>query len=181
MLDNLQTENGTDIIYDNILCGSEMQDLAERINITAHDTVISSSLDGAQLYQNKKSDTWISIWILHNFSPTQHYWKGHVFPGTIIPGPNKPKNIDSFLFRSIRHLSALQRESGGAGLHLWDARVNAVIRSRIIFTLATADALGMTKINGRIGHHGAHGCQLGCPMKGPHKPHTGHYFAVYLS
>lgn len=127
MLDNLQTENGTDIIYDDILCGSEMQDLAERINITAHDTVISSSLDGAQLYQNKKSDTWISIWILHNFSPTQHYRKGHVFPGTIIPGPNKPKNIDSFLFRGIHHLSALQRESGGAGLCLWDARVNAVI------------------------------------------------------
>ncbi len=69
MLDNLQTEDGTDIIYDDILCGSKMQDLAERINITAYDTIISSSLDGAQLYQNKKSNTWISIWILHNFPP----------------------------------------------------------------------------------------------------------------
>jgi hypothetical protein len=98
MLDNLQTEDGADIVYDDILCGSEMQDLAERINITAHDTIIASSLDGAQLYQNKKSDTWISIWILHNFSPAQRYRKGHIFPGTIIPGPNKPKNIDSFLF-----------------------------------------------------------------------------------
>jgi hypothetical protein len=180
MLDNLQTEDGADVVYDDILCGSEMQDLAERINITTHNTVISSSLDGAQLYQNKKSDTWISIWILHNFSPTQCYRKGHVFPGTIIPGPNKPKNIDSFLFRGIHHLSALQRESGGAGLCLWDARVNAVIQSRIIFTLATADALGMTEIDGRVGHHGAHGCQLGCPMKGRHKPHTGHYYAVHL-
>jgi hypothetical protein len=99
MLDNLQTEDGADVVYDDILCGSEMQDLAKHINITAHDTVISSSLDGAQLYQNRKSDTWISIWILHNFSPTHRYWKGHIFPGTIIPGPNKPKNIDSFLFR----------------------------------------------------------------------------------
>ena len=36
--------------------------------ITGDDTIISLSLDGAQLYQNKTSDTWISIWILDNFS-----------------------------------------------------------------------------------------------------------------
>ena len=180
MLSNLETEDGADMVYDDILCGSEMQELDEHLKLTANDTVLSSSLDGAQLYQNKKSDTWISIWILHNFSPNHRYRKGHVFPGTIIPGPNKPKNIDSFLFRSIHHLSALQRENGGAGLRVWDARVNRVILSRIVFTLATADALGLTEIDGRVGHHGAHGCRLGCPMKGRHKPHTGHYFAVHL-
>jgi hypothetical protein len=72
MLNNLGTD-ATNIVYDDILCGSEMQELAERIRITGDDTVISSSLDGAQLYQNKKSDTWISIWIFNNFSLNQHY------------------------------------------------------------------------------------------------------------
>ncbi len=38
----------------------------------------------------------------------------------------------------------------------------------------------MTEVDGCVGHHGAHGCRLGCPMKGHHKPHTGHYFAVHL-
>jgi hypothetical protein len=180
MLDNLQTDNGMDMVYDDVLSGSEAQDLAERLNITGHDTVVSSSLDGAQLYQNKKSDTWISIWILHNLSPKQRYQKRHVLPGTIIPGPNKPKITDSYLFRGIHHLSALQRENNGAGLRMWDALEDAVIQSRIIFSLATADALGMTELDGRVGHHGAHGCRLGCPMKGRHKPHTGHYFAVHL-
>lgn len=180
MLDNLQMDDNTDIIYDDILSGSEAQDLAERLNITSHDTLISSSLDGAQLYQNKKSDTWISIWILHNLSPNQRYQKRHVLPGTIIPGPNKPKIPDSFLFRGIHHLSALQRENNGAGLRMWDALEDAVIQSRIIFSLATADAVGITDLDGRVGHHGAHGCRLGCPMRGRHKPHTGHYFAVHL-
>lgn len=64
MLNTLQTDN--DIVYDDILSGSEIQELAEHIQITSDDTIISSSLDGAQLYQNKKSDTWISIWILNN-------------------------------------------------------------------------------------------------------------------
>lgn len=44
MLDNLQTEDGANIMYDDILCGSKMQDLTEHINITANDTVLSSSL-----------------------------------------------------------------------------------------------------------------------------------------
>jgi hypothetical protein len=105
MLSDLGTD-AANIVYDDILCGSEMQELAERIRITGDDTIISSSLDGAQLYQNKKSDTWISIWILNNFSPNQRYQKKRIFPGTIIPGPNKPKNTDSYLYRGIHHVAA---------------------------------------------------------------------------
>ena len=68
MLDNLQTEDGADIIYDDILSGSEAQDIVVHLSLTGCDTIISTTLDGAQLYQNKKLDTWISIWII-NFSP----------------------------------------------------------------------------------------------------------------
>ena len=180
MLDNIQTEDGSDIIYDDIFSGSEIQDLADRIKITGDDTVVSLSLDGAQLYQNKKSDTWISIWILNNFAPNQRYQKRRVLPGTVIPGPNKPKITDSYLYRGLHHLSALQCESNGAGLRMWDAMTSRIIDSRIILALSTADAVGITELDGRVGHHGARGCRLGCQMKGRHKPHTGHYYAVHL-
>ena len=98
MLENLQMDNGSNIIYNNILCGSEAQDLADRVAITAYDTLVLCSLDGAQLYQNMKSDTWLSIWVIHNFSLDSRYQKQHVFPGTIIPGPNKLKITDSYLY-----------------------------------------------------------------------------------
>src|SRR6266852_7606503 len=94
MLSNLETD-AVNIVYNDILCGSEMQDLAQHIRITSNDIVISSSLNGAQLYQNKQSNIWISIWILNNFSPNQRYQKKHIFPGTIIPGPNKLKITNS--------------------------------------------------------------------------------------
>jgi len=180
MLDNLQAEDGGDIIYDDIFSGSEIQDLAERIKINGDDTVVSLSLDGAQLYQNKKSDTWISIWILDNFSPNQRYQKKQVLPGTIIPGPNKPKITDSYLYRGLHHLSALQHKNNSAGLRMWDAATSRIIESQIILALSTADAVGITELDGRVGHHGARGCRLGCQMKGRHKPHTGHYYAVHL-
>ena len=173
MLEHLQTDDGADIVYDDILCGSEMQDLTEHVNLTAYDTVVSSSLDGVQLYQNKKSDTWLSIWVLHNLSPNQRYQKRHILPGTIIPGPNKPKIIDSYLFWSIHHVSTLQHKNNGTGLHMWDVIAGAMIQSCIMFSLATADVLGLTEIDGHVGHHGAMGCRLGCPMKGRHKPNAG--------
>ena len=80
----------------------------------------------------------------------------------------------------MHHLSALQRKNNGAGLFMWDVSAGKTIQSHIIFALSTADAVGMAETDGRVGHHSAHGCQLGCPMKGRHKPHTGHYFAVHL-
>ena len=131
-------------------------------NITGDDTVVSLSLDGAQLYQNKKSDTWISIWILNNFSPNQHYQKQQVLPGTIIPGPNKPKITISYLYRGLHHLSALQHKNNGAGLCMWEAATSRIIESQIILALSTADAVGITELDGCVGYHGAHGCQLGC-------------------
>jgi hypothetical protein len=128
MLNNPGTDTAS-IVYNDILCDSEMQELADCIHITGNDTIISSSLDGAQLYQNKKSDTWISIWILNNLSPTQCYQKKHIFPGTIILGPNKPKITDSYLYCGIHHVAALQHENNETGLHMWDAAAFKVIQS----------------------------------------------------
>jgi len=158
MLNNIQAEDSGDIIYNDIFSGSEIQDLAERINVNGDDTIVSLSLDGAQLYQNKKSDTWISIWILDNLSPNQRYQKKRVLPGTVIPGPNKPKITDSYLYCGLHHLSALQHENNGAGLHMWDAATSKIINSRIILALSTADAVGITELDGHVGHHSTRGC-----------------------
>ncbi|KAJ3876693.1 hypothetical protein F5051DRAFT_331339, partial [Lentinula edodes] len=47
-----------DFVYDDIFCGSDFLDLAEKVKLTPHDIMVSLSVDGAQLYQNKQSDTW---------------------------------------------------------------------------------------------------------------------------
>lgn len=176
-LDNMTAE---EFVYDDIFTGSEYIGLAERLDLTSDDMVVSFSLDGAQLYQNKKSDTWIGIWIVGEYDPTSRFKKIRILPALIIPGPNKPKNSDSFLFRSFHHFSALQREQGGRGFRSWDGLKEAVISSRLILAFATADALGLVELDGRVGHHGRHGCRFGCEMQGRHKPNSGHYFAAHL-
>ncbi|KAG1727849.1 hypothetical protein EDD22DRAFT_789241, partial [Suillus occidentalis] len=66
------------------------------------------------------SDCWIYIWIIVDHSPDRHYKKQHVLPGGVIPGPNKPKYIQSFLYPGFHHLAAIQWE----GPSIWDAHAS---------------------------------------------------------
>ncbi|KAJ7575373.1 hypothetical protein C8J56DRAFT_1172215 [Mycena floridula] len=172
-------KKGDDMVYDDIFCGSEYRALLHRLKLTKHDIVASGSADGAQLYQNKKSDTWFSIHLLHEIKPTMRYKKTRVLVDTTIPGPNKPKNLASFMYRSLHHISALQRENNGQGLRCWDASEQQVVNSRIIAGLKLADAVGLPGYDGRVGHHGAHGCRIGCDIHGRHKDGSGHYYQAH--
>jgi hypothetical protein len=138
-------------VYDDIFSGSDLRQLATNpeIAITVNDITVNFSLDGAQLFQNKKSDTWIAIWVINDYDPKTRYRKKHVLPALIIPGPNKPKNLDAFLFRCFYHLAALQHENDGRGMQIWNALEKKVTPSRVFFVLATADALGLTELDGR--------------------------------
>ncbi|KAF9222790.1 hypothetical protein BS17DRAFT_767552 [Gyrodon lividus] len=82
-------------------------------DITEHDIIVMVSLNGAQLYSSKEFDCWIYIWVILNLPLHQQYKKLHILPGGFIPGPNKPKNVDSFLFPGFHHLVAIQREECG--------------------------------------------------------------------
>jgi len=175
-----EDERAQDFVYDDIFSGSELLDLFKKSELGPQDITVSFSLDGAQLYQNKKSDTWIAIWIINDYHPTLRYKRKHILPALVVPGPNKPKDLDSFMFRSFHHVSAIQRENGGAGIRIWDALLNTTSLSRIFFILGTADAVGLTELDGWVGHHGAQGCRMSCNMKGRHKPRSGHYFAAHL-
>ncbi|KAI0077274.1 hypothetical protein K474DRAFT_1684384 [Panus rudis PR-1116 ss-1] len=157
---------------EDIFSGSDYLDAVNRGNIKEHDIVVMMSIDGAELYQSKQSDCWIYIWVILELSPDQWYKKKYVSPGGYIPGPNKPKNIDSFLFPGMHHVAALQRE----GLVVWDGSTLERRRSDIYIAIASADSPGMAFINGLVGHHGGHGCRIYCGMKGHHKDGGTHYF-----
>jgi len=157
---------------------TEGQDYLTRVapHLKSHDTVLMFSADGAQLYRNKKSDCWIYIWVIYDLAPGDRYKKRYVLPGGFVPGPNAPKNFDSFFFSGIYHLSALQRE----GLVVWDARDQQLHRDDPFLLYATADAIGIADVSGSAGHHARLGCRLMCELPGRHKPGTGHYYPVLL-
>ncbi|EDR05626.1 uncharacterized protein LACBIDRAFT_329489 [Laccaria bicolor S238N-H82] len=145
-LDPTKNLDPDDFVYD---------DLFSRFDIL--NLIKIYSFDGAQLYQSKKSDMWIGIWVVDDYSPGACYKKKHILPAVVVPGPNKRKNPDSFLFRSFYHVSALQWENNGAGLHVWDGLKEETVNSHVIVILNMADAVALTELDGCVGHHGS-GC-----------------------
>ncbi|KAF9487804.1 hypothetical protein BDN71DRAFT_1542881 [Pleurotus eryngii] len=166
------TEDPLDFVYDDIFCGSEYVDLIECTQLSDYDALVSMSLDGCQLYKNKASDVWIYIWIIDELLPGVRYKQRHVCPGGFISGPNKPKIVNSFLFREVHH-------NNGCGMRIWDSLEDTTAYSHPVVMMATADAIGIVEIDGQVGHHGAYACRLQCEMKGHHKPNSGHYFAAH--
>ncbi|KAG2749072.1 hypothetical protein P692DRAFT_20780095, partial [Suillus brevipes Sb2] len=145
-------------------------------DIKENDIVLMVSLDGAQLYEKKQSDCWMYIWIIINLSPDKRYRKIHVRPGGFIPGPNKPKNVDSFLFVGMHHLAAVQNE----GLTVWDASRDATFISNLHLLFTTADGPGLVYWDGMVGHSGKNGCRMYCGILGRCKTRGTRYYPALL-
>ena len=175
LLSRLQAGGSIDV-YDDVYCSSILLEAARRGDLSSDDTLLMFSIDGAQLYESKQSDCWIYIWILLDLAPDLRYKKKYVLPGGFIPGPRKPKNLDSYVYTGLYHLSALQRE----GLRIWDASNGRVFTSRPYFFLGTADGPGLAALHGQVGHHGMYGCREYCGLRGRHKPGGPHYYPALL-
>jgi hypothetical protein len=159
-------------VYEDFIHGKDYLEAVMAGRIGDDDVCLMFSIDGAQLYQNKASDCWIYIWVILDYSPDLRYKKKYIMPGAFIPGPKKPKHLESFLLPGLAHLSALQQE----GLPIWDASQNRVFRSNPFLLMATADAPGMALLNRLVGHHGKAGCRLYCGTPGRHKAGGSHYY-----
>ncbi|KIK79377.1 hypothetical protein PAXRUDRAFT_16365 [Paxillus rubicundulus Ve08.2h10] len=116
------------------------------------------------------------IWVILNLPPQKRYCKLHVLPSGFIPGPNKPKNLDSFLFPGFHHLAALQRE----GLPMWDPLTDSRYISGLYLIFTTADGPGLIYWDDMFGHSGKNGCHLYCGIQGHHKKNGTHYYPALL-
>ena len=96
--------------YLDILYGSDLINAFEDGRIEEDNIILMFSIDGAQLYAKKASACWIYIWVLFNLPLSLCYKKSFIFIGGFIPGPNNPKNIDSFLLPGLQHLVSLQKD-----------------------------------------------------------------------
>ncbi|EIW81720.1 hypothetical protein CONPUDRAFT_54837 [Coniophora puteana RWD-64-598 SS2] len=161
-------------VFEDVFNGKQYLDAVRRGDIKPGDPVLMFSIDGAQLYASKQSDVWIYIWVIFDVPPSHRYKKAYVLPGAVIPGPRKPKHLESFLFPGFHHLSAIQRD----GLGLWDPRLDTTYISHPYLHIGTADGPGMAFLCGLSGHHGRMACRLLCGTPGRHPDGSGHYYPM---
>ena len=145
--------------FEDILHGSEYLDACREGRIAPDDVIVIFSIDSAQLYHDKDSDCWFSIWVILDLSPDLRYKKQYVLPA---------------LF--FRHVSALQKE----GLTVYDGHQEKKIISHPFFGFGTVDTVALPNLSGMVGHHGNNGCQQGCGMPGRHPPGKTMYYPTAL-
>ncbi|KAG2758145.1 hypothetical protein P692DRAFT_20867035 [Suillus brevipes Sb2] len=104
-------------------------------NIKQDDIMLMVSLNGAQLYESKRSDCGMRIY-------------------TRV----EQAQLDSFLFVRMHHLTALQKN----GIKMWDASRDAVFTSDLHLLFRPADGLGPVYWDGMVGHGGKNGCCVYC-------------------
>ena len=172
---NTTKVNHTQVVND-VYCSQDYIDAMRGGWISMTDTILMLSLDGAQLYAHKASDVWIGIWVNLDLPPELRYKKRFVTPAFVIPGPNKPKNMDSFLYTSLHHIAALQRD----GLRIWDAVTREEFTTYPFILLCTADGPGSSLVSGLVSHTGYRGCRLRCNITGRRKDGAPTYYPVLL-
>ena len=148
LFDEIQVNDGFIKTCNDVLCGTAYLDAVCDQKILPDYILLMLSIDGEQVYENKKSNCWIYIWIILNLSPEYQYKKQHVLPGLIIPGPKKPKFSESFLFSGFYHLSAVQCE----GLHIWNASQSHEFVSHLFSFIGCTDGPGLVSLSNFVTH-----------------------------
>ena len=75
----------------------ELLDAWRSGSLSQSDITLQFLIDGMQLWSGLQSEAWVFIWVVHNLPLSMQYKKNFAIPGAILPGPNKPGDIDSFL------------------------------------------------------------------------------------
>jgi hypothetical protein len=109
--------------HTDVFSGAAFLNHFERGCIAQHNVMGLYACDDAQLYKSWSSDCWFGSLVILNLPPEIRYKQEHVCPILIIPGPNKPKNMDSFHYPLFHQFAALMKEGfyiTDGGIHiLW--------------------------------------------------------------
>lgn len=96
-------------IYGDIFDGELYKELVEEgFFEDERDIALIGSTDGYQIFRQKTDDCWIVMFINANLSPDIRVKKENLLISAIIPGPNQPKDFNSFLRPIIDELKILQ-------------------------------------------------------------------------
>jgi hypothetical protein len=96
--------------YNDIFDGLLYKDLCqEGFFSNPYDICLIGSTDGYQIFRQKRNDCWVFLYINANLPPNERVKKENLLIVGIIPGPNSPKKMDTFLRPLVDELKLLER------------------------------------------------------------------------
>jgi hypothetical protein len=125
------------------------------------DIALAMSTDGVELFRKgKKHEVWPVVLQCYNLAPEVRFQEDNIICNGVIPGPHKPKDIDSFLYPTVRDLKMLHN-----GVTTYNAanKSDFVLRAHVV--TVTADMPARDMLMGLSGYNSRHYCNY-CTVRG---------------
>jgi hypothetical protein len=160
--------------YDDIFDGEHYQELlAKNLFADDRDVALGLSTDGFQVFKDNRHACWPILFTNYNIPPQHRQEKNNLLLGGIIPGPQQPKYIDTFLQPLIEELHQLQE-----GVDCIDALTNEKFKLRAHLLCISGDMPAISKVGGLRGTNSILTCRY-CEIRGVRPMHGKcHYYPL---
>ncbi|KAF7341602.1 hypothetical protein MSAN_02057500 [Mycena sanguinolenta] len=146
--------------------------LAHKYFEDPRDVALGASWDGFAPFKRRKKTAWPLILFNYDLPPELRFLLAYILALGVIPGPNKPKDSDSFLWPAVQELLQLT-----AGVRAFDALSNGMFVLRAYLILVFGDIPAVSMFMKMKGHNGISPCRM-CKIIGlriPGARGTAHY------
>jgi hypothetical protein len=137
------------------------------------DVALGLCTDGVGPFKTRKVTCWPLIIINFNLPTDLMFLLEYIMSLGVIPGPNKPKDFDSFLWGLVEEMLQLAQ-----GIRTWDILDSEFFMLRAFLILAFGDIPAMSMLMRMKGHNGLCPCRM-CTITGLRLPNdtrnTAHY------
>ena len=120
-----------------------MRNLFEGDDDCDHAIALQFLLDSIQMHKISQNEIWSLICLNLNLPLTEHFCEDSILPIGIIPGPQSPSDLDSFLYPFITE--AHQLSSTGVR-ECYDGSTQTYFRLRVHVVLCTSDTPAIAKL-----------------------------------
>jgi hypothetical protein len=128
------------------------------------DIALGLSTDGFCPFKKRKATAWPLILFNYNLPPEIRFHKDNRIDLGTIPGPNKPKDYDSYLWPVFEEFMRMQH-----GVRAFDVLTNEIFLLRAYLLLVFGDIPAMSMVMRMTGHNGFSPCRM-CKILGVQIP-----------
>ncbi|EXX72071.1 hypothetical protein RirG_072760 [Rhizophagus irregularis DAOM 197198w] len=124
------------------------------------DIALMASIDGYQIFRQKRDDCWVILFINANLPPNIRVKRENLMVSALIPGPKAPKNFNSFLQPLIDELKQLQE-----GIQCIDGLTENTFTLHAHILSISGDIPALSKVMYTTGHNSYKACRF-CSIRG---------------
>jgi Transposase family tnp2. len=136
------------------------------------DIALGMSTDGFAPFRRRKKTCWPLLLFNYNLPPEIRFHLQYILCIGVIPGPNKPKDFDSFFWPAVEELLKL-----AMGVRAFDTARSELFALRAYLIIVFGDIPAVSMVMRIKGHNGVRPCRM-CNIQGlrvPNSRATTHY------